>query len=342
MGLKDVLADTVVTKGAALSSIGRTFEGMALLRAGLDLARRRSAAMTELRAIGNMGLTLANDDPLGALALARESIELTERIGLREHLSVVNAAEVSVPLGEWEWARAAVAERLHTDPEGWDFINLKVAELILGALVGHSDPAGVSAVRELASREDEGHLVVGQLAAHLGLIENRLAEARRSAESVAAVDPLNAPYMLTVAAHAATWERDAEGLERAAAAFRSLPLHGRYVGAHARAMGAAIDGLRGRRNESVAGFLHAAREFDGMGVVVDRALNAVDMAAVLGADAPESKAEVDEARAVFERLGARPFLAQLERLVGVTSSPLPPAGGSDAARSSDLETAREP
>ncbi len=340
MDLKDVLADTIVTKGAALSSIGRTFEGMALLRAGLELARRRNAAMTELRAIGNMGLTLANDDPLGALALARESMELTERMGMREHLSAGNAVEVALPIGEWEWARALVAESLRTDPEGSDFILLKIAELILGAYVGHSDPAGVSAVRELASREDEGHLFVGQLDAHLGLVEDRLGEARRSAENVAAVDPLNAPYMLTVAAHAAAWERDTDGLERIAAAYGSLPLRGRYVDAHGRVMRAGIDGLRGRRSESLAGFLHAAREFVGMGVVVDRALNAVDMAAVLRADAPDVKAEVDEARAVFERLGARPFLAQLDRLAGASPPPTP-AAGSSAARVSELETARE-
>ena len=55
------------------------------------------------------------------------------------------------------------------------------------------------------------------------------------------------------------------------------------------------------------------------------------MATVLGTDAAEVRAEVDQARATFEQIGARPYLAHLERATGGSDSVAPPA----------LETSRE-
>ena len=71
--------------------------------------------------------------------------------------------------------------------------------------------------------------------------------------------------------------------------------------------------------------------------MVDRALNAIDMAAVLGTDAPEVRAEVDLARSVLERLNAAPYLAHLERHAGPSSPATAPEPA--AEREGVLETA---
>ena len=44
-----------------------------------------------------------------------------------------------------------------------------------------------------------------------------------------------------------------------------------------------------------------------MGLVFEQAQVVLDMALVLGPDAPVVQASVDDARAILERLGARPF-----------------------------------
>jgi hypothetical protein len=91
----------------------------------------------------------------------------------------------------------------------------------------------------------------------------------------------------------------------------------RALAAHRVAIGAAVDALGGRRREALAGFRQAASEFEQIGVRVDRALNAIDMAATLGADEPDVQAEVDIARTLLEGLGARPYLARLDEALAV-------------------------
>lgn len=131
------------------------------------------------------------------------------------------------------------------------------------------------------------------------------------------VDPLNAPAMLLLASRAAMWSRDRESLRRAEAAYGQAASHGRYVEAHARAMRAGIDGLDGRIGESLAGFLDTARQFAELGVPIDQAVNAINMAAVLGTSAPE----VEVARSILEDLGAAAYLTRLESVVALGGTP---------------------
>ena len=135
------------------------------------------------------------------------------------------------------------------------------------------------------------------------------------------VDPLNAPAMLLLASRAAMWSRDRESLRRAEAAYGQAASHGRYVEAHARAMRAGIDGLDGRIGESLAGFLDTARQFAELRVPIDQAVNAINMAAVLGTSAPEVEAEVEVARSILEDLGAAAYLTRLESVVALGGTP---------------------
>jgi hypothetical protein len=208
--------------------------------------------------------------------------------------------------------------------------------VMLRVLSGTYEPAELARLDELSIDDQENVQYVQQLRVYVDLMDNRLSEARRMAEELAALDPLNAAVLLVVAGHAATWERDAEAAHRIETSLRQAPSRGRYVDALRRAIRASVDGLEGRRRESLAGFVRAAREFEELGVVVDRALNAIDMAVVLGTDMPEVRAEVDVARSVLERLNAAPYLAHLERHAGTEGSAVDSAA---AEREPVLETA---
>ena len=340
LDLPDVLADTLISKGVTLGTLGRAFEGMALQVAARDLAQRHDLHETELRAVVNIGLLVANDDPVGGFQLTRDGMALAERMGVRNYVLVANSVEFSLPAGEWDWARATVAEYLTTDADGSDLLLLTMADASLHILQGTLNPAELVRLDDLGGSADVEVYVRAVKAQH-EFADGRLAEARRIAEELASRDPLNAGVMLELAAHAAVWERDPESLTRIAAAFRDLPIRGRYVDAHRRAMEAGIDGLDGRHRESLAGYLRAARDFGELGVIVDRGLVAIDMATVLGTDAPEVRAEVDQARATFEQIGARPYLAHLERAAGGADSGAPPAP--EASReAAAFEVAGEP
>ncbi len=208
---------------------------------------------------------------------------------------------------------------------------------MLRVLTGTYDPAEFARLDDMAAGDEENIRYVQQVRVYAAMMDNRLAEARRMGEELAAVDPLNAAVLLVAAGHAAAWERDAESALRVEATFRQTPSRGRYVDASRRALRAAVDGLEGRHRESLAGFLRAAREFQELGVVVDRALNAIDMAAVLGTDVPEVRAEVELARSILEGLNAAPYLAHLERHAGAQGS-APDSAAADV-REPVLETA---
>ena len=115
LDLSAVLADTLITKGSALGTMGRPFEAMALEVAARDLAQRLNLAWLELRAITNIGLLMASDDPVAGVQLMKEGMALAERVGVRNDVLTANGIEFAIPTGEWEWARATMAEHLATD-----------------------------------------------------------------------------------------------------------------------------------------------------------------------------------------------------------------------------------
>jgi hypothetical protein len=321
LDLGEVLADTLITKGGALAMLGRRYEGLAVVGAGRELAGARGLAATELRAIINSALIVAYSEPAEALRLARAGLALAERMGIRDRILGANAIESARALGEWEWATSLAEEQLATGAEGQDLVLLLSARGVLRALVGERDDATVADITREA--ETIGDRVgIGQVTADLALLDGRFAAARQAAEETASLDPLNAPPMLVLAAHAAAWDRDLDALARISRTFDGSMLRGRLLGAQGRAIRAAVAGLEGRREEALAGFRRAAREHAELGTVVDRSLTAIDMAAVLGGDDPEVRTEIAFARETFARLGAGPYLERLEAVLAA-----PPGAG---------------
>jgi hypothetical protein len=77
-------------------------------------------------------------------------------------------------------------------------------------------------------------------------------------------------------------------------------------------MEAGLAALEGRRTEAVAGFRDAARRLGEAGLVFEVALNGLLSVRLLGRDDPDARGFAEEARRIFGRLGARPFIEQLD------------------------------
>ena len=126
------------------------------------------------------------------------------------------------------------------------------------------------------------------------------------------------------------WSRDLGATEKVVARFEAGGFWGPALQVDRLAARAGLAALRGNGPEALAGFREAVRAYRGLGLAFDEAAAAVDMATLLGAperDAPDVVAAINAARETLTRLGARPFLVQLDKVLAATGSPAAPAAG---------------
>jgi hypothetical protein len=69
-----------------------------------------------------------------------------------------------------------------------------------------------------------------------------------------------------------------------------------------------------RSEEAIASYLDAARAWRELEVPFGLALSQLDFATLVGEKSPDARPAAEEARAIFERLDAKPFLARLDVL----------------------------
>ena len=102
----DLVADVLVTRGTALTSLGRGYEGLGCLETGLRLAQRHSLLPIEIRARMNLGGPLTDRDPRAAYDVSRGGLEVARRVGRALALSMLtgNASVGAKEIGEWAWA----------------------------------------------------------------------------------------------------------------------------------------------------------------------------------------------------------------------------------------------
>jgi hypothetical protein len=174
--------------------------------------------------------------------------------------------------------------------------------------------------------------------ANVAFAQGDLAEASRYLHRTAQLSPLNVPYVLPRAARAELWLRDAAAATADLAAFEATGMHGPATPAWRQTIRAGLAALDDRQADSAALYRQAIAAWREMGLPWDLAQTAVDMAELLGPDHPDVRAFAPEARQILEGLGARPFLARLDRALA-RSSPTP---ASTAPETTDSRPATAP
>jgi hypothetical protein len=99
------------------------------------------------------------------------------------------------------------------------------------------------------------------------------------------------------------------------AALEETGVHGRVAEVRRTTMRAGIAALEGRTGEALAVYGEALKSWCDLGMRLDEALTAVDMATALDPSLPEVKAAAASARETLVRLGARPFIERLDAAV---------------------------
>ena len=322
--LTDVVADALITKGMGLVNLGRGNEGNGLVSAALDMARANKLAATEVRALGNLAVTVGARHVGEGARLTHELIELERRQGVWSGLTMMNAAEIARSAGDWDWADRLLSELLASDLEGIDHLFALGADAIFKAARGELHGGEQEELDRLAAElgDRQADLISVGVRPEIYLYTGRLREARVEAESLARIDILNAMIYRDIAGHAALWDGDLESLKRVHHELEEMGGRGPLVAAQRRAMQAGIDGLEGRRTDALVGYRQAIGDIDELGAVLDVAYTAIDMAAALGPSEPEVQTQIDRARATLERLRAK---ALLDRLDAVLRQPAGPA-----------------
>ena len=165
-----------------------------------------------------------------------------------------------------------------------------------------------------ADSQQHSNLIAGRAAA--AFADGRFREAaegwRRSGEMNVTDAPTNWPR----AARALLWAGDGGEVRSVLALIDAPNLHGRIVDLSRRTVRAGLLALDGDREGAAREYGSILPQLADVGLVFERALVVLDMVRLLGPDAPIVRESVDEAREILDRLGARPYAARLEALMG--------------------------
>jgi hypothetical protein len=129
---------------------------------------------------------------------------------------------------------------------------------------------------------------------------------------LAARDASLAPIFLALAMRPALWGGDLARAREVARQLEADPRTGIIVTADRTAARAGIAALEGRTNDAVTGFRDALARYRDLAHDFDLACVSLDFVLLVGADHPATREAAAEARAIFERVGARPYLERLD------------------------------
>jgi tetratricopeptide (TPR) repeat protein len=318
--LAAIVADTLVTRGTALTNLGRPIEGLGAIVAGRELAEAHGLGATVLRASNNEAVTNWARDPQAALGSARAGLALARRLGARSWVSglVSGIGDSSLRTGDWQTAVAELTAALAEEWEASDEVGLVCTACEFWALRGEPVDDRLAAARTLITDLDNPQIAAGvdiaegYAALANGDLRRAGASWRRAASLVGSMRPLT----LGQAARSALWAGDGAAARGDLVALDGSGFHGSAIEADRTTMRAGIAALEGRMADALSLYREALRAWRDLGLAWDEALCGLDMALLLDPAEPEVRAAVEASREILVRLEAAPFIARLDASLG--------------------------
>ncbi len=313
----ELLGRAIGARSAVLFRIGRHREAVMLARGRMALAGIAGSMVEQAMATMLVSVFLFDEDPHEAIRLQLESAELARRAGARslETVNLLNAVESATNLGQWDDARAALIALRQRDLPGPRQTQLELCEAVLAAFSGDTALAfeRLDATADADGTEDMTARANNHRArAEVYLATGDLEAAHRHASAALAEEPsgINSAGALAVQQRAALWLGDRGRAREALTGMEGF--RGRWMAAVRLAAEAGVAVLEGRLDEAAAAYTRALDAWRAIDSPLDLALCALDRAILRGPD-PARGGEDDEAREIFSRIGATPFLARLDR-----------------------------
>ena len=317
--LTAILADALVTRGSALSSVGRIREGMGVIEIGERLARANGLTSTALRGLNNRLNDQAEFDPRAYRDGTRDGLALARRVGDRgwmfQFLTVSGWG--SFIAGDWDDAVAHWKAALAEEPEPADRLLPYYSVAIVAAARGEPIEGVLDEIDRIARDITDPQIAWATVdaPAYFALLDGRLAEAAtRWREGVKAF-PTMVPAWIPDAGRIAVRLGDATAARSDLAFVDAHGFHTPRLGARCGLIRAGLAAFDGEGSEAIRLFTASIRVLHDLGYVVDEATAAIDMATVLDPALPEVVAAAQSAREIFSRLHATAYLAQLDAAV---------------------------
>jgi class 3 adenylate cyclase/tetratricopeptide (TPR) repeat protein len=338
--LLPIAASALIVKGATLGGLGRKREGIGLIKVAEDLARELGLHQTLLGALITGGYHKGDLDLLAAMESYREGLVLARRLGLRNRMLMLvnNIGYTGFLIGDWDAALSELEAGLAEDLDYKDRLSLMSNALVIRACRG--DPLGeaIAEMERLGApiTDPAWRLVIDDVEGNAGLAGGRLAESRAAWQHVVELEPTQAPEFLYRSSRGAIWAGDADSVRQDLAALDGTGIHGRVVDARRLTMQAGLTALEGRPAEAHALYREALRSWHELGCVWDGTLTGLDMVMLLDPNDAEVRKVADATRATLTRLGARPFVDQLDAALArspTASRPSAPASAPAAVSS---------
>ena len=318
-----LVADTLVTRGSALCNLGRSYEGVGAVRAGIDLAQANGLTQVTVTGLGSLSFRLIDSDLRGSFDAARAALALAARLGDRAGYAhtMVNATQAAVELGDWAWALGECAAAMETAPEDVEQAHLTYSRLMINSLRGE-DPAEEAGWLERyfgAADATVARETIPELRFWVAFGSGRLSDACDAAMAYGHIRPAEASYIFFYAAICALWERNRERAAAALAALDATGVHGRVVDIDRRTIRAGLAALDGRAGDALSAFREALAGWRDLGAPWRESLTGITMATLLEPAGPEVRAAAKAAREILVRLEAAPFIARLDAALAPSS-----------------------
>jgi class 3 adenylate cyclase/tetratricopeptide (TPR) repeat protein len=328
LGLIKQTALLMVSKGAALGFDGRLREGLALLAGAVELCRENGWDEVLSGALTVSSALAGEVSPRRAWESAAEAAEIARRTGHLDRLFIAagNAAYSGFTIGEWE-SSLAVVDPLAADPEiepGQRIYVLSNA-IIIHASRGDDVSAAIAAMDELTTGAAESELVnaARDARANLAMATGDLENASVIWREMKISEPQLGPWACYQAARPALWLGKVDDVKADMNVVEQGGLHGPVVDARLVTLRAGVAAREGRPSEAMTLYADALGAWRALGQVWDEALTGLDAVTLLDPGLPQVAAIGQSTRQILERLGARPYLERLDRVL--TSKAATPA-----------------
>jgi class 3 adenylate cyclase/tetratricopeptide (TPR) repeat protein len=324
LDLAPIVSEVLITRGSALCDLGRSYEGLGAIRAGIELADERGLVSTALR--GRLNLGVLSPDPRTAYEAAEAGLEVARRFGLRGFLRTLvgNSASAALEVGEWdkgirdaETTRDESPDELTANHMGW-------ALFIFSAFRGEASTAELERLTSWAVGigESGARESVAELQGHFDFGRGELTSACDHWLAFAPSDALNGPGAYFMAGIAALLAADRDRAAAALAGLAGAGARGSYAATNRRLLEAGLLALDGRPAEAVRETQAIVGEYERQGLPWRQALAGLVLATLVGTDDAGVRELARGSRAIFIRLGAQPFLEYLEAAVAQTVEPV--------------------
>jgi class 3 adenylate cyclase/tetratricopeptide (TPR) repeat protein len=325
--LERIVTEALINKASSMHSLGRLREARALHEKAVELADKNGFVDLQLRGRNNLSVAQVESEPVKGLQTVYEAIELARRVGQRGMFNWLagTCAMYSGSIGkDWDRALELLDETLTSSPSAYDRARAMLTRGLLLARRGVDMSRLVPEAAAASAGINDGQIVGGldYVRADVALFEGRFADSHQAALDAIAQWRDSEPFVLQPALHAAVMTRHLANAQLIKQRLDAYP-SGTPTAVAARAWaGAVVAALEGRPQEALRGMYEAYELFRQIQLNYDAATLVVD-ALHLFPDEAEVRAWVPDARALFESLGAQPFLRLLEEAVAAADVAAP-------------------